>query len=531
MSPTTSQYNSPVVFTRRSAADVPPLRLRACTDRKKVNEHPQPNTESSLHRSNSMPSLGKMIRRNKFGDTKRKMLRMFSHSQWDRLWRLAMSDWARNSYHRSKLASFWIWKGLTPSGIYRAQFWEIASGAKAKRIENQGLYASLVDKARELTRKDSKVKISRALQQAMCKIQRDVPRSMPSQEYKRFFITDKKVEPILRNLSACPRDFSVKIKLVSADLESLNNILLAYAVYGKGTCHYCQGMNYIVACMLMSFSTVLRDTLRFNAISQDDSQTAKRSQYKTYHDKNLQFGEHSRSRSTAYSIPANKRPPQRNYSLGGATSSSTKNTSHAKRQSMSFEQAWQHRILRADVEERCFWLLATLLEEYKVGSLYCCKSRTLVECLSRFERTAYQIVPDLMRFLKMHNVLPVMYAMEWFTTLFAYSMSSSTVWQIWDLLILQGFDTLHLIGIAVLVNIKEDLMTGHPEKILEILRKSTMKITGAQIRNICLKLAKDPPKCDELYSKSETNIKKAEARCVNVKRKNRTLFVSVIPSM
>ncbi|GAB5354254.1 hypothetical protein AAMO2058_000103800 [Amorphochlora amoebiformis] len=407
-----------------------------------------------------------------------------STAQWDRLWQLAISDWHTKHLHRSKLAGFWLWRGLTPTGQHRTRYWEVASGSQLLRLQNKGLYISLLEKARVVLRQCHNNEAPKEVKMAIYKIQRDVPRSMPCGEYKRFFITNKKVEPMLRALSSSPKDFAARLKLVSTDLESLYNILLAYCMYEHHKGHYCQGMNYIVACMLMAYSGILR---------QNTHNRRKFNSNRNVPANNLLSRQNSiisASSELQHSRPSDKRDKD--------------TPAHPTRRSHSFEtiSPSERLKLRTVVEERCFWLLTTLLDGYGVGSLYCSKSNTLAGCLDSFSKTATMVIPNVMKRLHQHQVLPLMYAMEWFTTLFSYSMPTTTVWEIWDLLLLEGFGLLHLIGVAVLITLQDVLMTGHPEKLLEILRKQTWRITGAQIRKVCLRLAKDPPQFQTLYSRA-----------------------------
>mmetsp|Transcript_21106 Transcript_21106/g.29487 ORF Transcript_21106/g.29487 Transcript_21106/m.29487 type:complete len:434 (+) Transcript_21106:253-1554(+) len=173
-------------------------------------------------------------------------------------WDVIIEDYWRLHSLRRPIASYFLWNGYNPSGSRRTRFWETASGSRSQRLGNPGLYRSLTFKARKLVAACARGEAPKDMRQAVYKIQRDVPRSMPALEYKRFFITSHTVEPLLRKLSSCTKDFSETLKLVSPDLESLNNILLAYCVYDKHMQNYCQGMNYIVACMLMAYSFSLR---------------------------------------------------------------------------------------------------------------------------------------------------------------------------------------------------------------------------------------------------------------------------------
>jgi hypothetical protein len=75
---------------------------------------------------------------------------------------------------------------------------------------------------------------------AIYKIQRDVPRSMPSKEYKDFFFTEpggggkreRGAGAMLAALSwASGKGFPSKLRAAPQKLRSLNSILLAYCLY------------------------------------------------------------------------------------------------------------------------------------------------------------------------------------------------------------------------------------------------------------------------------------------------------------
>jgi len=433
-------------------------------------------------------------------------------------WDLLSEEWRSKHHHMVVIAGFWLWRGFHPHGRQRTRFWEIASGSRELLQKNPGVYRLLKAKSLEAMASCASGLAPKELKQAIYKIQRDVPRSMPNSDYRNFFITSERVEPLLRRLSSCTRDFAETLKLVSKDLESLSNILLAYCIYEKRMQRYCQGMNYIVASMLMAYSTSL-PRLQDDAVDitpKDQEPYHSRLRYpKKLQGNHKQDGDKLEQKEAKPLSEANSDPhtPQgetrrlklRESKNQGAESHSRTPpiTREARRKATDRERRRAQR--REEVEERCFWLLVSLLESYGVGTLYCSKSTTLVDCIQRFQNTANMVVPVIMRHLEKHHVSPLMYAMEWFTTLFAYSLPCKTVWEVWDLLVLKGFSILHLVGVAVLVHLQEPILLSHPERLLETIRKGSWKIAGNQIRETCMRLARDP--CSpNLYSHTQKKV-------------------------
>lgn len=405
------------------------------------------------------------------------------HSKrWNGLWRLVLVDWKRRYSRRCRLANFWIWKGLAPSGRRRTNFWEVASGSRSLRKSNPGLYNELVRKSTVLLARCANDEVNRETRQAVYKIQRDVPRSMPSKEYRGFFVASAATEKGLVELSSANgKDFAGKLHLVSGNFRSLNNVLLAYCCYEGRVLSYCQGMNYIVAGLLLSF----RSQLEAEKEEEDEKKGT------SLEDEVMTSPLITRAHDAKGAAEQNGVP-----TLAGGTED--RNGRHHK---SSIELADPSSPSRESVEERCFWLLVTMLDRYGIGPLYDPQSELLVNCLDKFACTARVVVPDLMAHMRQHNVMPLMYAMEWFTTAFVYSLPYDTVSRVWDLLFLRGVGVLQLVGVAILFHLRETLMACHPETILATLKRSTWHVTGDDILGTCLRMAKDPPN-SALYSRA-----------------------------
>ena len=89
-------------------------------------------------------------------------------------------------------------------------------------------------------------------------------------------------------------------------------------------------------------------------------------------------------------------------------------------------------------EEECFWAFVALVKGRGLGGLYSADLPLLRQLIYQLDRLVELRAPKLFSHFKMNGVTPLMFASEWFSTLFCYGMSLETTWRVWDALIINN---------------------------------------------------------------------------------------------
>ncbi len=135
-------------------------------------------------------------------------------------------------------------------------------------------------------------------------------------------------------------------------------------------------------------------------------------------------------------------------------------------------------------EEMAFWTLVSVLASPKhaVSDMFLSDQPHLKTRLSAFDRHFNSRLPALHQYLAHSNVLTDSYAVEWFTTVFIYSVSYRTTVRIWDLFLLDGTEVLDVTALAILECVAPTL-TAHnePDTVLPLLRKCVPQLTSSMI--------------------------------------------------
>ncbi|KAJ2782412.1 hypothetical protein H4R18_002282 [Coemansia javaensis] len=102
-------------------------------------------------------------------------------------------------------------------------------------------------------------------------------------------------------------------------------------------------------------------------------------------------------------------------------------------------------------ECEAFCVLVRLMETYDLRGMFTEDMAGLHLRLFQFQALAAEVVPDVMRHLEAHGVVPAMYVPSWFLSLFAYTMPLSFVLRAMDVIMAERApETIIRIGIALL---------------------------------------------------------------------------------
>lgn len=118
-------------------------------------------------------------------------------------------------------------------------------------------------------------------------------------------------------------------------------------------------------------------------------------------------------------------------------------------------------------EEESFWVFVQMIKSYDLGGMFKPGLPLLTNFLYKLERLIKVLSPDLYLHLQNLGIKSVMYASEWFSTLFAYNFNFELTSRIWDVFLVEGLDYLLKIALALLkISEKHVLNLGFEETLI-----------------------------------------------------------------
>jgi hypothetical protein len=89
----------------------------------------------------------------------------------------------------------------------------------------------------------------------------------------------------------------------------------------------------------------------------------------------------------------------------------------------------------------------------------------------QFDRIVEAFLPETHDILQQHGVTAEYYAMQWFLTIFAGVLPQLTVRRIWDRFLIAGWQVVVQVGLALLVNVRDELAGLDTSEALVLLKK------------------------------------------------------------
>jgi len=123
-------------------------------------------------------------------------------------------------------------------------------------------------------------------------------------------------------------------------------------------------------------------------------------------------------------------------------------------------------------EEDTFWILKTLMlnPPWDLAQLYKPGMPGSQLLLFQFECLLKHFVPDVASHLEKENIVPSMYATQWFITVFAYNFPFDIVVRIWDVFLYEGWKIVFRVAITIIKEHRKEILARDFEKILEYFR-------------------------------------------------------------
>ena len=117
-----------------------------------------------------------------------------------------------------------------------------------------------------------------------------------------------------------------------------------------------------------------------------------------------------------------------------------------------------------------------------------------------FMELTTQLYPELASRLEAENVMPTMYAFPWFFTMFTSIFPIETASRIWDIFILEGWEIIFRVSLAILEILRAEIMEQEFEGIYKLLKTRPSKIPC----NTLIKVALSVPLTKAQIQKART---------------------------
>ncbi|KAF9989163.1 GTPase-activating protein [Entomortierella chlamydospora] len=121
-------------------------------------------------------------------------------------------------------------------------------------------------------------------------------------------------------------------------------------------------------------------------------------------------------------------------------------------------------------DEEAFCVLVRMMTTYDMRGHYTPEMNMLQLRLFQFEQLMEETVPMIHRHFQNQGIRSTMYASQWFMTLFAYKFPLDLVFRIYDILFVEGVESLLRFGVALLKANQEQILNHDFETLVEYLK-------------------------------------------------------------
>jgi len=140
-------------------------------------------------------------------------------------------------------------------------------------------------------------------------------------------------------------------------------------------------------------------------------------------------------------------------------------------------------------EENTFWVIHSVLKEYHLLGLYLCKSSFIQQYIDQFDMLIRRFSPKLRQHLTKQGFSVSFFALEWFTTVFCYSLRLDAVYLVWDLFLVTKLDeSLFVVGLAILHHLSPQIFAiQNFEDMVDVFKNGVKNLTARELRDsICV---------------------------------------------
>lgn len=144
-------------------------------------------------------------------------------------------------------------------------------------------------------------------------------------------------------------------------------------------------------------------------------------------------------------------------------------------------------------EVDAFWALVSLLYGFNLRLMYSSSSELLPELLRILTNEIKERFPKLDRHFESQDIAVTMYAMDWLTTFFVYSLHLETNQRVWDILLAKGYEELNSavywlfqVSLAAIRLCHDQLLEWSLEEIMQGFKKLVVAIPPNAILSIAI---------------------------------------------
>ena len=157
-------------------------------------------------------------------------------------------------------------------------------------------------------------------------------------------------------------------------------------------------------------------------------------------------------------------------------------------------------------EEDAFWLLVSLMSgPHDMGHVFAPGLPRFQEMMFVFHRLIRQVLPKLHHHFEAENVVPDMFASQWFITVFASTFPLDIVAHIWDIFLAEGWHFVYRAGLAILTLAQDAILSapGGPldlEGILKHLKEVEKRVSREALVTAALQIRLARSDLDDLQA-------------------------------
>jgi len=145
-------------------------------------------------------------------------------------------------------------------------------------------------------------------------------------------------------------------------------------------------------------------------------------------------------------------------------------------QGMSFIVA---QLLLQMTAQKAFWVLVQLFKTQSISGLFNNGLPLLRQYLYILDRLIENHLPKVFSHFKGQGIVPMLFASEWFSTLFTYTFPFETTNRVWDFFFMEGTVYLFRVGLAMLKLSQDIILKSSFETIIEHLKIFGTKVNHA----------------------------------------------------
>jgi hypothetical protein len=154
-------------------------------------------------------------------------------------------------------------------------------------------------------------------------------------------------------------------------------------------------------------------------------------------------------------------------------------------------------------EEEAFWSFVALIKDRKLNGLFADQLPLLHSLLYQFDRLVEMRMPKLFSHFKANNVTPLLFASEWFSTLFCYGFAPATSFRVWDFYLVHGISFLLRTALAVLVRAQDALLRMEFDDMIGFFKSMGQSLQANDLLPAALAIELDPQLLRQLAEEFE----------------------------